>query len=512
MAHEFPEIPESFNLADYFLDARVRDGLGDKVAILYGDERWTYAQVQAAANRMAHVLRASGVRVEDRVLIALPDGPLFAATFFAVLKCGAVVAMVNPELPVEDYAYYLDYTRARALVCDVALAASIRPAIERARHLDVCLARGAGLEDALADAPDTFDNEPTTRDDLAIWLFTSGSTGKPKAAVHCHADFAFNTERYAKHVLGLRADDVTLSVPKLFFGYATGSNLMFPFAVGATTVLYEERPTPERLFELAARHHPTMLTTVPTMIGKMLAYAEEQAVRPPLDSLRFSISAGEALPEELYRRWKAAYASEILDGIGSAELFHIYITNRLGDVKPGSLGKLVPGYDAKICDDDGVELPAGTIGTLWVRGASAALWYFGARAKSWQTFRGDWVVSGDKFTRDDDGYFFYAGRADDLLKVGGIFVAPLEVENVILEHPAVLECCVVGYEDDEKLVKAKAVVVKKPAAALSDGALADEIVALCRQRLVHYKVPRRVEYVAALPRSDRGKVLRTQVR
>jgi benzoate-CoA ligase family protein len=504
-----PELPEQLNLADYFLDERIREGRGDDVAILFGDARLTYRQVQAESNRLANVLREAGVLPEDRVLIALPDCPHFAAAFFATLKLGAVVTMVNPELPAEDYDYYLGYTRARAVIMDEALHERWKP---RARTLRAVLRRRGGLEQAMAGAPATFDNEPTSKDDLAIWLFTSGSTGKPKAAVHMHHDFAFNTECYAKRVLGIGAGDVTIGVPKLFFGYATGTNLMFPFAVGARTILFEEKSTPERLFDLCERHRPTILTTVPTMIGKMLAL--EGAEKRDLSSLRASISAGEALPEELYHRWKETFRSEILDGIGSAELFHIYISNRPGDVRPGSLGKLVPGYEAKIVDDDGNELPPGEIGTLWVKGDSAALCYWGAHEKSKEVLRGDWVVSGDKFQRDAEGYFTYAGRADDLLKVGGIFVAPVEVENVLMQHPAVLECVVVGYQDEEKLWKPKAVVVLKPDAGLSAAdqpRVAAELIELARGKLVHYKVPRKVEFVASLPRSDRGKILRKSV-
>jgi len=497
--------PERFNLAEYFLDARIAEGRGDRVAIVHEGGQLTYREVQALANRMANVLADVGVEVEDRVLIALPDGPLFAAAFFATLKLGAVVTMVNPELPDEDYAYYMGYTRARAMICDVALERRL-PARPKTMH--AVFSRGGGLDDELARASPDFSNEVTSKDDIAIWLFTSGSTGKPKGAVHMHHDFAFNTECYAKQVLRMTEDDVTIAVPKLFFGYATGTNLMFPFAVGARTVLFEDKSTPERLFELIERYRPTLCASVPTMINKMLALPG--AAERDLSSLRVTISAGEALPEELYRRWSETFRSEILDGIGSAEMFHIYISNRFGEVRPGSLGKIVPGYEARILDDDGREVAPGEIGTLWVKGDSAALCYFGAHEKSKEVLRGDWVVSGDKFSRDEEGYFRYAGRADDLLKVGGIFVAPVEVENVILQHAAVLECVVVGYEDEDRLVKAKAVVVVKPGFEAGP-ALADEIVGLTRSRLAHYKVPRRVEFAAELPRSDRGKVLRRQV-
>jgi benzoate-CoA ligase len=508
-----PEIPEQLNLADYFLDDRIREGRGDRIAIRTADDdrAYTYADVQALSNQMANLLRQSGVGAEDRVLIAMPDSVHFVAAFFGTLKNGSVVAMVNPELPAEDYPGYLDYTKARALVCDESLYERIFPAVREARHLRVTLRRRGGLETALASAPTSFENEPTGKDDLAIWLFTSGSTGKPKAAVHMHHDFMFNTECYAKRVLRMHEDDVTLGVPKLFFGYATGSNLMFPFAVGAQAVLFEPKSTPEQLFDLCEKYRPTVLTSVPTMIGKMLA--QPGAAERDLSSLRASISAGEALPEELYRRWKEVFRSEILDGIGSAELFHIYITNHFDDVKPGSLGRVVDGYEARVCDDEGNPVPDGELGTLWVKGDSAALCYWAAHDKSKETLRGDWVVSSDKFRKDADGYFYYGGRADDLLKVGGIFVAPTEVENVLMEHPSVLECVVVGYEDDTQLTKHKAVVVVKPGGAHSPGeALAAELIDLARSRMVHYKVPRKIEFTDALPRNDRGKIARRLVK
>jgi benzoate-CoA ligase family protein len=444
-----------------------------------------------------------GVESEDRVLLALPDSPEFAAAFFGVLKRGAVVAMVNPELPAADYPYYLEYTRARVLVTTHALAGRIGGAIAEARRRHL---HGVLMVDGGITPQDHFEGPPTHRDDPAIWLFTSGSTGKPKAAVHMHHDFAYNTECYAKRVLEMSASDVTLAVPKLYFGYATGSNLMFPFAVGGTTILFPDKSTPERLFELIARHRPTVLTSVPTMIGKMVA--APSAREQDLSSLRVCISAGEALPPELYLRWKDAFGVEILDGIGSAELFHIYISNRFGDVRPGSLGKLVPGYEARIVDDNGADVPPDQIGTLWVKGDSAALCYWQAHERSKQVLQGDWVSTGDKFRRDADGYFYYAGRADDLLKIDGIWVSPLEVENVLLAHQGVLECCVVGYEDDNRLVKACAYVVAQPGAALAE----EDVRAFARARLAGYKVPRRIEFVDALPRSDRGKVLRRELK
>jgi benzoate-CoA ligase family protein len=502
-----PTFPERFNMAHYFLDGRIAEGRGEHTAVIDDNGRYSYREVQALANRVGNALSALGVGVEDRVLIGLSDSVEFVAAFFGILKIGAVVTMVNPELPEADYAHYLDYTRARALIADIGLTNRIAPLLDGSKLLRGVISAGGNWPDTVGKAAPELTNFDTSKDDPAAWLFTSGSTGKPKGAVHLHHDFPYNTECYAKPILRMRPDDVTLGVPKLFFGYATGSNLLFPFAVGGTTVLFRDRATPERLFDLCARHGATVLTSVPTMINKMV-----QAAGAPrsLAPLRAVISAGEALPPELYHRWQETFGVEILDGIGSAELFHIYISNRLDEVRPGSLGRLVPGYDAKVIGPDGDVVSAGEIGTLWVKGDSAAICYWQAHEKSKEVLRGDWVVSGDLFRQDADGYFYYAGRADDMLKVGGIFVSPLEVESCLLRHPHVLETAVIGYEDDDGLVKPLAYVVAKGAAPSEE--LAAAIIEHAKRELAHYKAPRKVQFVEALPRSDRGKILRRELR
>jgi benzoate-CoA ligase len=513
------DFPERFNLADYFLDRRVAEGLGDDIAVVDDRGRVSYRELQAMANRVANALVASGVRPEERVLIALYDSIEFAATFYGVLKAGAVVAMCNPELPGADYAGYLDYTRCRVVVCDHEVADKASPELDAAPLLERAIVWGEGAgrsrkavawDELVGKASPSFTNFATLKHDYAIWLFTSGSTGKPKAAVHLQEDFAFNTECYAKRVLGIRRGDVTLGAPKLFFGYATGSNLMFPHAVGGKVVLFRDRATPERIEALCKLHGVTVLTSVPTMINKMCAHEGDDAA---MKTVRATLSAGEALPEELYHRYTKKYGGEILDGIGSAELFHIYVSNVPGDVKPGSLGKVVPGYEAKILRPDGEVAAAGEIGNLWVKGESAALFYFQAHEKSKQTFHNDWVVSGDLFRCDEAGYFYYAGRADDLLKVGGIFVSPIEVEGSLMRHPRVLEAAVIGYEDEEKLVKAMAYVVVKDGApdAAQAADLAEDLIRHCKRELAAYKAPRRIEFVGALPRSDRGKILRREL-
>jgi benzoate-CoA ligase family protein len=536
-----PTFPDDLNLADYFLFDRLAEGLGDKDAILFGERRYTYAAVAARVRALAGFFAAAGVCREERVLIVLHDTPAFAWAFFAALHHGAVVAMGNPEAPAADLAYLVEYTRASVLITIPRVAAAIQPTLAaaglKALVLSPEVATGGDVEgdqdgvaggavslrDALArGAGHDHDSRPrrTKRDDIAIWLFTSGSTGRSKAAMHTHRDFAFNTEVYAKRTVGYRRDDVTVSVPRLFFGYATGTNLMFPFAVGATAALFAERPTPESLAAAIERYRPTVVTNVPTMMGKLLEHDDALAARgaPRLDlsSVRFHLSAGEALPPALLSRFTARFANDVYDGIGSAEMFHIYCSNRPGDIRPGSLGRVVAGYQLKILSSDAegpgeAELPRGETGVMWVRGDSVALGYFQDRDKSWSTFFGHWCRTGDLFKLDEEGYLYFSGRADDLLKVGGIWCAPVEVEDCLSHHPAVSLAAVIGAEE-EGLTKPKAFVVlredARAGAASEQGRalLAEELKAFVRQRLSKHKYPRWVVFVDDVPKNDRGKV------
>jgi benzoate-CoA ligase len=507
--------PERFNMAEYFLDHNLAVGRGRKICLRFGDERITYDEMARQANQAGNLLRELGAGIEDRVLFVLPDTPEFAAAWFGAAKIGAVIAMVNPLLPAEEYAYYLDYTRARVAIFHDSVIEKLQPVLAGARYLKNALVVGQesyGYPHYNQLAPQMSDELKTAEthcDDPAIWLFTSGSTGKPKAAVHLQHDLPYNTECYAKQVLQLREDDVTLSVPKLFFGYATGTNLLFPFAVGAETALFEERSTPEKIFEMIARHRPTVLTSVPTMINAMLNLPEAGA--HDLSSLRVCISAGEALPPELYRRWKETFGVEILDGVGSAEMFHIYISNRFEDVRLGCLGRLVPGYEAQIVGPDGRELPPGEMGTLRIKGDSAALCYWQAHEKSKETFAGDWCTTSDQFTRDADGYFWYGGRTDEMLKVSGMYVSPTEIENCLLEHEAVRECAVVGFRDEDGLTKTKAfIVLHQISGACAE--LTHTLQEFVKSRLALHKYPRRIVFVDDLPKNDRGKVDRKSLR
>ena len=527
-------LPEDLSLARYFLYDRLGEGLGSKVALRFGDRSWTYEAVAKKSRTMAGLLASRGVRRGERVLIVLPDAPPFVWSFFGALTRGAVVAMGNPHGPVSSIAYLVTYTRATAVITTPEVAESLRAIVDApGSEVQVVLvvpdvATGEDAEQrvpaftatskvlelapALDAAPEA-DVTPVHRDEPAIWLFTSGSTGEPKANIHSGRDFAWSTEVYAKRTVGYRREDTTVSVPRLFFGYATGTNLMFPFAVGATTGLFSERPTPESLASAFAMYRPTVVTNVPTMLGKLLEHDAELTAngKPGLDlsSVRFSLSAGEALPGPLLDRWNARFASDVYDGIGSAEMFHIYASNRPGDIKVGSLGKVVEGYELKVLPEDAEGSGAapcapGEIGVLWVKGDSVSQGYWLDRDKSWKTFHGHWCRTGDLFHMDEEGYLYFAGRADDLLKVGGQWVAPTQVEECLLGHASVAACAVIGIED-EGLVKTKAFVVLR-AGHPESKALAVQLQEHVRAKLAKYKYPRVVEFVADLPKNDRGKV------
>jgi benzoate-CoA ligase family protein len=506
-------LPESLNVAEIFLFTQARRQ-PQAPALYFEGDVITYGQLADFTNRATAVFKGLGVELEQRVLLMLPDVPQFASAWFGAVKAGGVVSAVNPQLKADEVTYYLNYTRAKVLVVDEATVPTVDAVRAQCPHLKHVLVVGAPGRHLSYDAelskvtPDE-SFAPTHRDDPAVWLYTSGSTGFPKGAVHKQHDFVFNALTYGLPVLGLGPKDVGLSVPRLAFGYALGTNLLFPLLAGGSAVLFKEKPTPEALFPLIAKHRPTVLTAVPTALNQILNAPGVEQV--DFSSFRLAISAGEALPAELYAKWKKVTGVEILDGIGSAEMFHIFITNRLGDVKLGSLGKVVNGYRAKVCDDEGRELPRGEVGTLWVSGDSMALEYWQQHEKSKATFRGDWCVSADKFQHDDEGYFFFCGRGDDMLKVGGKWLSPVEVENALLQHPAVREAAVIGFKDADGLEKPKAFVAVHPG-QVADEALAEALKAHVRGSLAAFKAPRAVVFVDALPRSDRGKVLKTALR
>jgi benzoate-CoA ligase family protein len=513
----YEDIPRGFNLASYFVDRNVEEGRGGRTALIGPGGATTYAELATLTNRSGNALAELGVRAEERVLLVLADSVEFVALWYGTQKIGAVTAEAYTFLQPKDYAYYLDYTRASVVVADATTLERVREAAVSSRWLRRVLVVGADVElrageasfDALAaDAADELEPAPTTRDDIAIWKFTTGSTGLPKAAVHPAHSALLSFDWYARGVLDLKEDDLVLPVPKLFFGYARDLTALYPFGVGAAGIVFPERTTPERIFELIAQHHPSILVQVPTMMAAMSAHPE--AAGQDLSCLRLCTSAGEALPRELYERWRAAFGVEVLDGIGSSEAYHIYISNRPGRVRPGSVGEVVPGYSARVIDEEGQEVPDGEVGTLWIEGDTAALLYWNEHEKTKQTFHGDSVNTGDLFVRDSEGFYWYRGRSDELIKVGGIWVVPAEIEQCLITHADVVECAVVGYEE-EGLTLSRAHVVLRAGVAGSEElarALQDHV----RARLSSHKYPRDVRFVAELPKTPSGKIDRLALR
>src|SRR6202158_5792855 len=514
------EFPDYFNVAAHFLEAPAASH-PERLAIVGEPREVTYGELSALANRAGNALRSNGVSRGDRVLIVLPDSAEFVAAFFGAAKIGAVAVPVNPFARSSDYIHYLENSEPRAAIihsnalAEFLPASSVRPQMpivivgdEKINSNGVSFAKWnswtAGASEQLAAAA-------TSPHDPAFMLYTSGSGGTPKAAVHRHADMLVTSRNYARAVLGLRPDDLTFSVSKLFFAYGLGNGMYFPLSVGARTVLNPERTNVAHVTEMVARHRPTVFFAVPTFYAAVLRETERPGYRADFSSIRMCVSAGEALPAEIFNAWKRQFAIEILDGIGSTEMLHMFISSRPGECRPGSCGFPVPGYEAKIVDDNGESVRDGEIGNLWVCGASALAEYWRIPELTARTKRGDWVVTGDKFFFDGGGYYHYCGRADDMLKVAGMWVSPMEVENALLGHPQVAEVAVVGATDERGLSYSVAHVVLRGNVQGSDK-LADEICEHVKARLVSYKVPREVQFCSELPKTVTGKIQRFLLR
>jgi benzoate-CoA ligase len=514
-------VPPIFNAATYFVDRHLAEGRGAKTAIECGDETVTYAQLAERVNRFGNGLRDQlGVRPEERVLLLMLDEPAFAYAFFGTMKIGAIAVPINTLLKEPDYRYLLTDTRATVLVVSEALVPLIeripRAQLPRLRHIVVCgdaaIERSVCLSDLLAASPPELIAEPTSRDEAAFWNYSSGSTGASKGCVHLHHDMVMCAEFFASGVLGITERDRTFSVAKLFFAYGLGNALYFPLAVGATTILMPGPPAAANVYATIERHRPTIFYSVPTGYGMLLAHTRGgDAGDFDLSSVRIAVSAGEALPPALFERFKQRFGIEILDGIGSTEALHMFIANHPGAVRPGSSGQLVDGYDARILDNDRQPVAEGEIGNLWIKGDAVCSAYWNQHEKSHDTIEGRWLRTGDKYSQDADGYFWYAGRSDDMLKVGGQWVSPVEVENALLAHPDVRECGVVGFEDRDQLVKPLAFV------ALRTGLDASperglELQQFVRTQLADYKRPRWVSFVTELPKTATGKIQRFKLR
>jgi benzoate-CoA ligase len=505
---------EVFNYAAHLLD--LNTSRASKTAYIDDTGSLTYAELADGVRRVAAALIGAGVRREERVLLLMHDCNDWPVAFLGAIYAGVVPVAVNTLLPADDYHYMLKHSRARAALVSDALLPVLREGMQKGGHeiesvivsrADAELADGEqAMADFVAAAQPLPEAAATSPDDPGFWLYSSGSTGRPKGTVHTHANPYWTSVLYGKGVLGIAESDICFSAAKLFFAYGLGNALTFPLSVGATSVLLAGRPTPDVIYQRLVEHRPTLFFGAPTGYVAMLAYPDIPANEQL--ALRLAVSAGEALPSDLAQRFSDRFGVDVIDGIGSTEMLHIYISNRPGEVRFGSSGYPVPGYDIELRDDDGLPVADGEIGDLYVRGPSAALMYWNNRVKSRATFQGEWAMSGDKYLRNEDGSYTCSGRSDDMLRVSGMYVSPFEVEATLSEHPAVLESAVIGKTDDDGLVKSKAFVV------LAEGqqATEDELKAFVKDRLAPYKYPRFIEFVDELPKTATGKIQRFRLR
>jgi benzoate-CoA ligase family protein len=518
IARPLTNLPEAFNVASYFVDRNVLEGRGEKTAIECGDERVSYRQLLERTNRAGNALRQLGVRPEERVFLLLLDTSEFLYSFFGAIKIGAVAVPANTLLKPHEYEYLLNDTRARVMLVSEALLPQLQSIPrERLRYLREIVVVGAPnqshpcLSQMMDAASAELEAEPTSKDDAAFWLYSSGSTGPPKGCVHLHHDMVVCSELYARNILRMNERDRCYSVPRLFFAYGLGNAGYFPLGCGATTILSPARPTPETVYADIERYRPTLFFSVPSNYAALLAHRREDGKQFDLSSVRHAISAGESLPAPLFERFKQRFGVEILDSLGSTETLQMVIANRPGEAKPGSSGKIIPGYEARLVDDDGGLVAAGEIGNLLIKGDSTCVSYWNQHEKTKATFEGPWFRTGDKYYQDEEGYFWYAGRANDLFKVNGRWLSPAEVESALIAHPAIREAAVVARADESGLEKAAAYVVVNDEFTASDR-LTLELQDWVAERIGAYKRPRWIEYLPELPKTATGKLQRFKLR
>ncbi len=504
-----------YNAAEIMVDRNVVLGYGDKDAFRDTNRSLTYGNLQTATNQVANVLTGLDVGRETRVALLLLDTVDYPCVFWGAIRAGIIPVCLNTLLTVEQYLYMLNDSRAQVLVVSAPLLPVVAPLFDQLPFLrHVIVSEGDNNEHPdlavlMSKAGDTFETAQTSADEVAFWLYSSGSTGAPKGVLHVHTSPAYVAEHYAKNVLGIRHDDVCFSAAKLFFAYGLGAGMAIPMSVGATTVLLPERPTAASVLNMLHRFNPTLFFGVPTLYAAMLA---EDACVPDNSSncLRLCISAGEGLPEDVGKSWQDRMGVPVLDGIGSTEMLHVFLSNRPDDIRYGSSGREIEGYRLRLIDDDGTDVPNGELGELLVSGGSAGDGYWNQRTKSRATFAGEWTHTGDKYTRDDDGYYYYCGRTDDMFKVSGRWVSPFEVEQAIVAHPAVIEAAVVAHEDADGLIKPKAFVILKDSEGAGD--LFEEIKEHVKATVGVWKYPRWVEAVDELPKTATGKIQRFRLR
>lgn len=511
-------LPETFNAASYFVDRHIHEGRGEKIAIECGEERVSYRQLFERTNRVGNALLALGVRPEERVLLLLLDTPEFLYFFFGAIKAGAIAVPVNTQCKQHEYEYILNDSRAGVAIVSESLLPLIenipRSKLRHLREIIVAVKSHGGhrnLHDAMQEQSAEMAAAQTGRDEAAFWLYSSGTTGVSKGCIHLHHDMVVCAELYARSILRMTERDRCFSVARLFFAYGLGNAGYFPLSCGATSILSPARPTPASIYEDIERYRPTIFFSVPTNYAALLAHQKENAVDFDLSSIRHAVSAGEALPAPIFERFKQRFGVEILDALGSTETLHVVIANRPGEIRPGSSGKIIPGYEAKIVTDQDTEADANEIGDLFIKGDSTCIGYWNQHERTKETFSGHWFRTGDKYYRDEDGYFWYAGRADDLFKVNGLWLSPIEVENALISHSAVREAAVVGRADVDGLIKPAAYIVLNESFAGSH-TFAGELQEWVGERIGGYKRPRWIEFVSEIPKTATGKLQRFKLR
>jgi benzoate-CoA ligase len=509
------DIPRDYNAAHDLIERNLRAGRATKIAYIDDNGSYSYGELAERINRCANALVNLGIQMEQRILLCLLDSIDFPVAFLGAIKAGIIPVAANTLLKPSDYDYMLRDSRACTLVVSAPVLPQFVPLLDKLQCLKHVIVAGddAGphlsMSALLAQAAPRFEAAPTTADDMCFWMYSSGSTGAPKGVVHVHSSMIQTAELFARPVAGYRESDIIFSASKLPFAYGLGNSLSFPLAVGATAVLMAERPVPAAMFACLRKHQPTVFCAIPTSYAAMLANAD----LPTRDEmrLRFCVSAGEALPEDIGRRWNAHFGVDILDGIGSTEMLQTFLSNRLGDVRYGTTGKPVPGYEVRLVDDHGRPAKPGEAGELMVCGPTSAMFYWNNRARTRDTFQGVWTHSGDRYLQREDGYYVYQGRSDDMLKVSGLFVSPAEVESALISHAAVLEAAVIPEEDKDKLIKPLAYVVLKSSGSPSPQ-LAEDLKQYVKSRLAPYKYPRWIEFIDELPKTATGKIQRYKLR
>ena len=508
-------IPEIFNQAEFLADRHVKEGRGKNAAIYYKDQKITYEEMASMVNRFGNALKGIGVEIENRVLIVLPDCPEFVYAYLGAMKIGAIPIPVNTLASPKDYAFFLEDSRANTLIIGDVLFGKISDILKGRKHLKHIIVVGEKIpgtlsfDDLVASSSAELEAEETTKDDMAFWMYTSGTTGLPKGVIHLHHDLLYYMAPSCEGIFELQEEDIIYCSSKMFFSYGRNHSLEAPFLYGASVILWPEWPKPEDVFHVIEKYRPTIFFSVPTLYNALLSECEKRPV--DLSSVRLCISAGEALPKDIFERWSKRFGIEILDAIGSTDVGGLYFSNRKGDIRPGSSGKLLPGFEAELRNEEGIKVSVGEVGTLWLKNEGIANCYWKRHEKNKEVFWGPWFNTGDQFIGDNDGFFYYQGRADDMLKISGQWTSPIEIENVLTQHPAVNECGVIGSPTDEGLLRVKAFIVLNEGYKASPE-LEKELIEFVGDKLARFKVPKWISFVKELPRTTTGKLIRYKLR